>query len=907
MLKFLRLGTNPGLKARVLEGRDGVSTQSLSPSGNYLALKGEVSLGSIRSWGFGVFFLFLGAQSSLGGPLPVRDWNEVLGADGIALMDKAGTQIPDALFDLVSNINLSLINTPEFGLSLGLHRNVFNNRELHGSWSVVDRMDLGGVVPFFNSKTNPLGVASNLGFYIGTKDGIELIHIRQVRPEAYAQLPSEEEEKKAIEGDIRYQNFLVNRDAPSESNKTDPRADGRWIYTGNGKGEWFSSFIHGDAGTDVRYSKLWNFVLIPFHLPLKVEALSKLDDGDIISYLGHGSVEMGLSAGWSLDPTGITGLTNAGVSVSTLVRGHYRISVLKENDHLVKVKVTRSRGRGTSSDLGFYYQPTLLDNILILSSLNQIFKVYPFDITTESGSDFFTDVGFRYDLRFEAARNAYESAVIGCFKESDELAFDQDGRWRSDVAETGVIRLFERQSQAVTEYNDNKMSLAFVFHKNNHGAVVETETKLRLPDGTHRLLTSLAQNSKEWALIWNRFEKNIHNFLVKVDLDKAESSEDGRNILQLQMEGRMDNSNTTPAHLLESILDVENSIGKPGLFPRTPEIQDGKAILESEKSWNYFKSIRDLGRSSFCYKVDLASEQVQKFIDVPESEMWPLLEKVFGVPQGSWSTSWKRFSYKACRSPLSLLDLPLGLFCQVNLRGGTDLYHAEKIKEKWIKVKAVKDPKQQAQKLCHLFQDSYYSVEITHLIRSVLNGEEVSYYASGSNQVIGQVTSQGGTQLDKDDLATRITRDVEFDNKAPQPLADNSPMRIDGFSIKTEDPEKMEVHFDLHTKPVKIYLDLASDEWRPFSSRNRMIGAKILENFPEANLNLGLGEGKNTLILDREDQKSGLGELARSIQPGVRYILRMAISEDGKTWSPTVETEFRMPRSVTKPAMAVAG
>jgi len=43
------LKVNPGLKTQVLEGRDGVSTPPLSPPGTYLALKGEVSLGSVKN------------------------------------------------------------------------------------------------------------------------------------------------------------------------------------------------------------------------------------------------------------------------------------------------------------------------------------------------------------------------------------------------------------------------------------------------------------------------------------------------------------------------------------------------------------------------------------------------------------------------------------------------------------------------------------------------------------------------------------------------------------------------------------------------------------------------------------------------------------------------------------------
>jgi hypothetical protein len=41
---------NPGLKARVKEGRDGVSTPPLFPAGKNPGLKAEVSLASMKFW-----------------------------------------------------------------------------------------------------------------------------------------------------------------------------------------------------------------------------------------------------------------------------------------------------------------------------------------------------------------------------------------------------------------------------------------------------------------------------------------------------------------------------------------------------------------------------------------------------------------------------------------------------------------------------------------------------------------------------------------------------------------------------------------------------------------------------------------------------------------------------------------
>ncbi len=814
--------------------------------------------------------------------LALKEWSEVLSTDRLQVIDQIGSKLPNVIFDWVSNIDTRLYSSTHFDLNLSVHRNVFNNREVHGTWTVVDKVGVSGQIPFFSIPSIPTGSpVPSLGLYIGTQQGVEFINIRQVKPKNYPSLPSPEERKLQLETDINFKNFTENRkESMSESSDS---LNGKWIESINEKGDKIMSFLPADGESLARYSRFWNFSLIPFRLPLNYETFSKMEEGEILSYLGQGSVELGLNAGWGLSFQGIGGIAEAGISASAILRGQYRISILRESDHIARVKVTRSKGIEAYERLGANYKPSLFDNIFIIRDVNNLLKVIPFQLSYEQVRDWEVDVTYQYDLSIPAARAAYENSVLGLFKQSEDLATNAGSGWRTDLAETGVIRLSTRDSYTSSETLNSRLQLSFLFKKDSNGTITDVESRFTMPDGKHHTFSSLAENTKEWSLIWSRYEKSQHNFSIHLDLDTYSEHSKKRNAFPLIIEGRIDNSNTSARDLLNSILEVENNIGKPDLFPRTVELDHLKGAYYYP--FHFQGTNHDLGSSHIYYQLKLNPWQVQKFIDFPKRKMWKALEKAFHVPRGSWSTDCHRLFCCLLCLPVTAMDVPLNLF-QMNIDPGTDLIYARWIKNQWMNLKKIKNTKDRAEALVHMFSDRLYSKTLIYLIRTVLEGENISYYVNATNGAIGKVVAEGGTKLVYDDIATRANESIEFDLEGSRLPRPDPNLKIDHFSAIPIDSDRVQISFNLTSNPKKLYFDLSLDNGLLMGFRNQGISALILENHGE------LHEGRNTFILDPNDFGSPLIDISRTMQQKGYYTLRISASTDGTTWGETAETKF---------------
>ncbi len=829
-------------------------------------------------------------------PVPIADSPQLypverlIGDDNyrklIAGTDGLGAQIPSLIYNSISHYGVTLLSVPNFGLNLRFGRDVYDNRSVLGSWTVVDQIAVDGNIPLFNSNTMVPGLVNGLSFYIGTDLGVVVTDIRQVSPPHYSEIPSIQERAKKISRGDTFKNFLKTIQLGFK--KGFEQVQGQWVQFINEEGHKLVSFLPGDAQSYARFSKIWNMFLTPFRLPLNILGLHRMDKDEIISYEGQGSLQSGFGTGFSIDPTGLTGALSAGVSVSAFSRGIFRISILKESDSIAKVKITKTGTLGHQWTAGSDATPGFLDNFVIIRTLTNLIKILPFQLSHEADHAQTFEVTYQYDVSTQGGAHAYENAVLGNLKPSDELAVNPQGKWRSVLTETGVLRVSDFQSHSKTTSISDHMQLTFLFRQNETGQVIDTVGVLTTPDGAKKTLTALAQNTKEWGLVFNQFQKYQHNFVVNLDLDLCEREPKACQKFPMQIEGRIDDSDTTQAALLHYILEVENSVGQPQIFPRTPEIRDLRDFSHDPYHPFYFYHPgHDLGGSHFYYSLNLNADQVQEFIDYPEIQMWPALERAFNITPGGWTTEASRWAYGISRSPVSFADLFLNLF-QLNWAPGTDLFHAEGIWAKWKNLKNVSHPIEKAEALAKTFLDPLYSKKMTHLVRSVLVDQNVDYFANGSNRVFGNVTHHGGTRLSFEDLASQMSRSVEL-KKTPTPEELDPELQVNGLRFQEMPNGEMQLNIDTSIAPDSYYVDLTIDDWSSFLFRNKLTFAKVFKN-------PGLPSGESSIPLSSSDVASDWADLAHHIQPNIRYVLRVAISRDGQKWGRVAQTEFRLLR-----------
>jgi len=800
--------------------------------------------------------------------IEAEPWESVLDGRTIREVDRVGTRMSDALFDVIEDIPFYKTSSELFSFNVSGQRRVFDNADILNSWTVVDKFNLAGNFPIFKDGFGDLSTGA-VGFSIGGGIGLDFINIRQVTAKGYGSFPSIQKRQEEMEKEAWYEEFTKMRAESAAAAESDSaeQFEPVWVeeQQEDGKVKKILNYTLKDPEENARYSKFWNVVTFPFRLPLKATALRHLESGEIISYLGTGLVEVGANVGWNLDPTGITGLAQAGVSYRTYISGTFRISVLKENDRFVKVKLTRVGTLGHGTAIGTDYKPTVLDGVVLVKSLQSSAKLIPFKLNIDQSASKSFDVGYRYDITNLKGRRAYERAVFGLMARSEELASHEDG-----PAVTGVEHAFKRTMNSTLRSTSARMKLAFIFRHDASNSVVHADAHVTFPDGSHHVFTSTAANGSSWRAIWGVHESTQHNFTVSMDVDhyvKA-ARDDSFNLL---VEGSINDSNASEGELLRYILAVEDSVGKVNIFRRPDTFPE-----EFRKT---------PGKCSFYFQLGINNSQIHRFIDTPASEMWPALEKAFDMETGAWSTKANRLRYAAKWSGITLLNGIL-YTAGYGLPAGSKLIAAKRIHRRWTALQKIEDPVKRAETLGKMFLEKSFGYELVRLIRAVLSGETVSYYATGNNSLFGRVVDQGGTTLDFDNIATRAQRRVEFDQEGRR-IQDSDKMAVvHDLDIEVLNDNKLRLSFVLSKTPLQLFIQLRVDNWwRLFHGGEQ--SALLIDNKGEYK------EGVNTIVLDPADTGSPWYPLARILEKDNVYVASMALTNDGSHWGAVSTKRFR--------------
>ncbi|MCR9206280.1 MAG: hypothetical protein NXH75_16990, partial [Halobacteriovoraceae bacterium] len=578
-----------------------------------------------------------------------------------------------------------------------VQRRVFNNQDILDSWTVVDIMK----VPFYLPiplLSKELGFSNGVsGINLGLSFGAEAYHIRQISPKDWNKLRSVERinsdldsveseteriENQIIDGDSKYS--VLNEEAPDASGALDGLSRFAFWRTQNPR-------------TRAQYNKLWNIITHPLKIPLTAKRMDKYQVGSVASYGLEGSVQLGISAGWSnFSVAGVDFTeTRAGLGITTYLKGDFRVSLWKESESFAQVKLTRALNRGTSANIGsFSIEQELFEGFMVLDRnlfrIKDEFIPFSFNINRNITDQF--EVGYRYDLTKKAAREAYELATLGRFKTSYVLAQE---------AGTGVEESFTKVSQTRSRSRNYKMKLSLVFEKANSNSNSKTSATVIIDDEEHRLYSAQNLVFKAYDSLWGKSELKKHLFLTTYnELHHARNSDDG---LGMRIEGRIEDSHTSSKELYNYIDEVEVAIGKKDFFPRPPaylprfECSEISEILninidqeDCKREGDDTKKKAKYGKTSFYYQVDLSLEHLLHIQNTSKKKFWSIMERAFDVKKGSWKNGWKRSLSLATNSYASILNVPLA-FININIHNGGRLFVAYRFYKKWKKLKGIKD------------------------------------------------------------------------------------------------------------------------------------------------------------------------------------------------------------------------
>jgi len=613
--------------------------------------------------------------------------------------------------------------------------------------------------------------------------------------------------------------------------------------------------------------------------------------GSIASYGIDGSVQLSANAGWSnFSLAGIEDLnTRAGLGISTYLRGRFSLSLWKESERYAQIKLTKRRDTGATINFGsLEAKPLLFEGFVVLD--RDIFKIQesliPFSIATNKNFSKQFDLGYRYDLQSEQAREAYNLATLGRFKSSGDLA---------EIEGSGVTKTFTRESRTSSQTDSYKMSLSIIFQKASSRSRANTKAKIVMDGETHFLYSSEHTSYKAYDSIWGANEIKRHSFVTK--LNEREYQQDPETGLGMRIEGRIEDSHTSSKELFSYIDELETAIGKPGSLPRPPKYfptvgcEAIATVLNTDIRQSTCANEGDdrpklarYGRTSFIYQVELNISHLLHIQNSSKKDLWQVLEKAFDVKKGRWSNPWRRSFSLFVNAPLTALNIPLSL-ANVNLDRGGRLIVAYRFFRAWKKLKKIKEPRQLVDAFGELFRTVHYSPELVKAMRLLAGPEKARYFFTAKADTVWGQVSNGGTGLGTIFPISNRARDrIDFDRIGPRINVDKEAI-ISILDFKEISPDEVKLSFKLKTLPTYIYLRVdKAPSWGRYQNLLRM----IIKNNGEFKV------GDNTITLKRDKSDGYLKKLSQAIFNGSYSTFSMAYSLDKTNYGAVSSVRYRV-------------
>ena len=642
----------------------------------------------------------------------------------------------------------------------------------------------------------------------------------------------------------------------------------------------YTPFYLVDPSIRARFGKIWNPFTFPFRSPLTIKGVRRLDDGEVIAYGVNGRVEVGGEVGWKVIPS--PGLQEAGLSVKVTasLEGEFQISILKEDERFVQVKLSRNRKIGVSQSAAVSVQTNdVLKGHLIINGLGLSLQVIPFEYTSADTDLSQYDVVYRYDLHQIASHDAYLRAVVGAFGRSAELA-DHPEIARPAVDEVepigpagdvnaeptdgapAVQRLFTRRMKGTERDMVRKFKLSFALASTNEKDRSTVTADLEMPDGKHTVHRSLAlHNINHSGPFGNASESISRKITVLMDEESYRAGKDDS--LFVIAESSFEDSHTKPKELRAVTDEIERFLNQPNLFPDFPDtIPDPKKPDRKRKAY--------YGQSSFYYGVSLNRPRVEQFLAVPADAR-------------------ERIVTEAFRNRSLMRKL---------IRWNKDKREMLRAWQDAIDANAAGDLPRLFKALTALFDNRNRATETLDIIRNVLPDNSLDYFITAQNIGFGKIQKSGKINTPVDAILLKTDNTLGQETFS-QRLRTDAAAVVSEIAVNKRDDGLFELVFKLAREPKKI--DFQITRTTPFK-QNVLSNLITLRN---ADKRFHLGENK--VILDPKAPERTLEhELGQYLRSGQYYTVALGYSQGGAKEGPSNSTRIYVPGDAAYPAIEVA-
>lgn len=799
--------------------------------------------------------------------------------------DHAGAKISASVFRSLTDRRLADFEMLGGNLTLRVKRKVYDNFDIKNTWTVADFFSMPLTVPLYTSPSVSLA-GVNFGARLSATVGIEVINIRQVDTDHFHVIPHLDLLNKEVKESISKLPKLLMSPSREESFE-----DNNYIHIEQEEqndgffADIFKFWKSQNPQVIARYSDYFNLLTQPLRLPLTPNAFERMDDYEISTYSLDGAISLGGHAGWGIDDFSV------GANLTTYLLGKFKISVLKEGDHLAQVKVTRRLSEGLRGSLGSRASDFVAFKGFVVRGrtiLDIKESVIPFDLSLRKEFSRSFDLGYRYDLSNSRAADAYQRAVFGNFTMSEELA----------VLKDGVSRVFERKENSNELVYNNKLRLAF-FVENEHNASSRiSNAHIVLPDGVHKIISAINSNEQGYDTLWNMSESRSYQFNTTIDRDLYQADlEDG---LALRVEAKISDSNTSGKELNRYLDEVEELTGQYNLFPRAPELDpDYKPEMSKIPYAQYPNAqlppenrVAQYGRTSCYYRVGFTRAQIEQFRDTDESDKWSILEKAFDVEEGAWSSSLKRAWWSTKYSIATIMNLPLRLI-DVYIKNGGKLIHASRFMNNWNQLNGVKDPDQLIELTAKLFTTDNFSAEFLKVIKLVIADQEISYFISvKSPKTFGAIVRSGKELAYLDRIVSIANTTIGFDDIGAKPILHTGKVEVGDFKVTVKSDNRVEIRFYLTEVPEYIYLRVdRTSSWQAYQQMLKLVVAN------RGNNRELFQKGENVWIIDEHSEHPLFKHLADNFytkSTDSYKTFHMSVSMDQKNWGGVSSQRFKL-------------
>lgn len=795
---------------------------------------------------------------------PGNIWRQITnGTDIVAY------SIVEALYETINSFSIQLSNHHYVRTDLKLKRKVFDNQDVLNSYTVMDYLNFEAQSKNLNISA-PLSLPNvSFGINLGVKGSLNWLNIRQVLASAYSTLP------------------VISQNSNEENSNLESAMS-------------FSPNEFWDPSFRPRISKLWNLVNFPIRIPFTPYQFNKMDNGELISWSINGYVELGPDIGFRLIPENIAQSNgSAKAFFRNFLKGSFRVTILKENNQFVRVKLSKENATGyrlgigpTSKKLEIFegfliFEGTSFETNLLEQNISMI--PFQFELKKELQNTF--DVGYRFDLSDPSANEAFYKAVWGSFYKAYEL----QGR-RSSNGNLVVEKLFRKKATSITQSSDQILDLAF-FTRNLGKKTQSTKAKIYLEDGEHQVFKEVTSIDKSWKLAWGRFEKLKYSF--DIALDKTAYLKGKENSFQMVVEANLEDSHTTGHEMQQYINLVEQALGNRDLLPDLPSFVPMYLRFNSDDDYifpeNISLKIAKYRRSSFYYGFNITQDQILQLAKVSKNQMWPILEKAFGILPGKWSTRSKRRLYRLKNLFPKIANIPLFL-ANIHLRKGSDVETAKKIYANWISLQNAFNSNNEIEIdrklkiLSQMFEVKHFGHELLRILLFGLSNSELDYFLVATNNSFGRIAQRGKVTTNPEYLLNLTDTAMDFERLAGG-FRSNPKLVIKDLNVKVLSDESIKINFHLNHTPKLLYFKL-------FKS-NRLQKYRVMAELVFRNKER-FKEGENQIIISKKSIDDLEYELATPLSLKNFYNITLSSSMDRFSWGKVASKRFYYDTNINK-------